>query len=383
MPFLIPLAAAVIPSIASAITDATKTKYSAQQQYNDSGATGYSGPGTVQQDVRANYNSAVDQLGGLGKGYQANLAQAGNIDQGPQGEMRTGQQGLIADLQNQVAGGGPNLAEAQLRQGTNRNLASMLAAMASQHGNQNPGLMRQALLREGGAANQELAGQSAMARMQQQLASQGLLGSTLGQARGQDLGLAGQQASLNQQANLFNAGAQNAAGAFDYNAQADKAARTMDLYRYGQGVDIQNQRDKNAALFAYKTNNNIVDNTDQRNLQSGLVGAASGGAQWLAGQPGSQPAPVPVPSSDTGGFGTGSSAHLDYGQPPGYQHGGIVGANGPQTIRVGERGPNGQTKEEMVVPLTEPEHTTFMKHLMEMHSRLKNLERASRWAGMR
>lgn len=103
----------------------------------------------------------------------------------PQDQSRTQQQSLIQMLQRQAMGQGPSLAQGQLQQATDRNIAQSMAMSASGRG---PGAAGGAYQANNMAAmaNQQAAADSAQLRMQEQLQTQGLLGSVLGQTRGMD-----------------------------------------------------------------------------------------------------------------------------------------------------------------------------------------------------
>lgn len=138
-------------------------------------------------------------------GRTAPTVGAVQIDVGPQGEMRGGQQDLIAALQAQMRGEGPESpAQRLLKQGVERSIAANMAMQAAQRGGPEGLLAGRMLNQSAAASRQGLAGQVADLRAQEQLAAQGLLGNVLQGARGQDLGLAANQAGLSQQANLAN-----------------------------------------------------------------------------------------------------------------------------------------------------------------------------------
>lgn len=136
------------------------------------------------------------------------LATAAQIDQAKQAQFRTGQESLVAQLQQQAAGQGPSLAEAQLKTAQNRNLAQQLAIAGASRGG-NAGLQARQLQQNMATSGQELANQAAQARMQEQLAARQQLQSTLAGAREQDIGLATSQAGLTQQTSLANQAAVN------------------------------------------------------------------------------------------------------------------------------------------------------------------------------
>jgi hypothetical protein len=95
------------------------------------------------------------------------------------------QQQLIQMLQGQAMGQGPSLAAGQMRQATDRNIAQQQAMSASGRG---PGAAGAAYQSQNmaAAANQQAAADTSQLRLQEQLQAQGLLGSILGQTRGQD-----------------------------------------------------------------------------------------------------------------------------------------------------------------------------------------------------
>lgn len=114
-----------------------------------------------------------------------------------------GQNDLIGSLQQIISGqGGPNLADQELRAATDRNARSAAAAIASQQG-LNPGLAARQIANTTAGLSQAETGQAAEARLQQELASQGLLAQILGQKAGGATNLYGTAGQLQ---NLQNAG---------------------------------------------------------------------------------------------------------------------------------------------------------------------------------
>lgn len=134
--------------------------------------------------------------------------QAAKINQGPQDQFRTGQTTLMSQLAAQAAGKGPSLAQSQLAQATDRNLAQSMALAGSQRGSSAGSGMRQ--IAQGQAQmNQQAAQQSADLRMNEQMAARQQLGGVMAQGREQDIGLATSQAGFTQQAKLANQDAAN------------------------------------------------------------------------------------------------------------------------------------------------------------------------------
>lgn len=215
---------------------------------------------------------------------QNERARAAEID-GSANRSRGDQIMLQRALQLRMNGtGGPSVAENQLRQGLAANLRAQLAAQAASRGGPNPLAMRN--VAQGAAqANQQLVGQQALLRAQEQRDAEQQLGGLLSGIRGQDIGLATTQAGLNQQSNLFNAGqtnernlsqAQLAQQANIANVDAQLRARGMDdaaRQAYLQamfGVDRANQQ---AELDAQRINADIEGKNLAANSawQSGLL----------------------------------------------------------------------------------------------------------------
>lgn len=96
------------------------------------------------------------------------------------------QAGLANTLGQEIQGGGPNLAQTQLQDATDRNIAQTAGQVGSIQGI-NPALQAQIISQQGGAARQALGNQSAQLRQQEQLAAQQQQAQVLGEERGQGL----------------------------------------------------------------------------------------------------------------------------------------------------------------------------------------------------
>lgn len=149
-----------------------------------------------------------DRLGLIGEAALvgdrlAPTAQAAQLATGPADQVRAQQQTLANQLQAQATGQAPSLAEAQLRQATDRSLAQQLALAASQRGGNQAATQRQ-LLRNQAQAGQNIARDAATARIQEQQLAQQTLGGQLSGIRQADIGQATTQAQLQQQTNLAN-----------------------------------------------------------------------------------------------------------------------------------------------------------------------------------
>lgn len=120
------------------------------------------------------------------------------------------QQQLLAALQLQAQGGGPNPAQAALNNATGANVANQAALLAGQRGaSANAGLIGRQAAMQGAGIQQQAAGQSALMQAQQQLAAQGQLGQLGSQLVGQQGQAIG---GLNQMAQGLQGMGLNAAG---------------------------------------------------------------------------------------------------------------------------------------------------------------------------
>jgi hypothetical protein len=190
-------------------------------------------------------------------------AQGAQVDPVQQAQAREAQMGLVRSLQAQAAGQGPSVAQQQLQQGTDRNMAGALGLVASQRG-MNPGAAARLAGNQLAGINQQAAGQATTARLQEQLAAQQGLAGVSGQMRGQDLDMAGQNAQLSQQAGQFNAGQYN-----QVLAQAQAAQQARIQQHNAQIAEMERQRQQaNQQKFGQ--------------IVGGVTSAASGGAGGAA-----------------------------------------------------------------------------------------------------
>lgn len=138
---------------------------------------------------KANWGAAGTAAGGRG-GPQINGA--------PQGQFRAGQQDLIAALTAASHGQGPSLADEQNKVATERNLSSAAALQGSARG-MSPALQARQLQQTQADIGQNSANAAVTGRLQEQMNARGMLGDVLSGARGQDIGMATNQAQLNLQ----------------------------------------------------------------------------------------------------------------------------------------------------------------------------------------
>lgn len=188
------------------------------------------------------------QPGATPTGMQVNVAPAAQssatngIDQNNYGVMGR----LAQQYQNQANGVGPSLAQMQLQQATDQNLRNSAALAAS---GRNPALASYQATQAQGAAGQQAAGQSAIARLQEQYqAQQGLANIT-----GQMQGAYGQNAAMQQNNNQFNAGATNTMNQTQaqINQQQNDQYNQMMQQQQQQYNQYQNQRGLNQQQAGY------------------------------------------------------------------------------------------------------------------------------------
>lgn len=138
--------------------------------------------GTPKQDYYGTYKPASGTP--QGAAYDAAIMAAGP----EQEQARSQQEQLASILMDQVKGGGPNLANAQLQAALGEIQAQQAGAIGSAKGI-NPQLAMSTAYGQGAQLSQQAAQQSAINRLTQQLAAQQQLSGVLGGIRGQDIGM--------------------------------------------------------------------------------------------------------------------------------------------------------------------------------------------------
>ena len=251
---------------------------------------------------------------------QANAAQTNLADprwavlaHGPQEQFRNQQMALANQLSQQAAGVGPSVAQNQMRQAQQGNLAATFAQLASARGQANPAMAR-GTMQTAANINNQLATDSATARLQEQMAAAGMLGNVAGAARGQDIGVQGQQlnaaqtqAGMEQQTNLANAGFQQQAAQQNAMQQANFNDLRQKYLQMGLTASEANQR----AAIAFSGQqmganqaNAAAENAaaaSQQNFYRGLFSGAAGsvgaaGMGMATGSPAAAAAATPQAS---------------------------------------------------------------------------------------
>lgn len=142
------------------------------------GGTGFSGPEGAGVLNPATVQQATDQYGNVVQGLnqQQQFLQAIQAQNGLQNQSN-----VYNQLQGVANGTGPNPAQAQLAQSTGANVANQAALMAGQRGSAaNPALIARQAAQQGGALQQQSAGQAATLQAQQSLGALGQMGSLAG-----------------------------------------------------------------------------------------------------------------------------------------------------------------------------------------------------------
>lgn len=146
----------------------------------------------------------TDYIVGFGDLARQSAGRGGpQINMRPQGQFREGQQQLAQQLAQQAAGQGPSLATLQMQQNTDDAIRSAMAIAASGRSGTAGGRLKQAQ-DQAAMLNQQGARDSAMMRIQEQLAARDQLAGVLGQGRQGDIGLATGQADLDMRQGILN-----------------------------------------------------------------------------------------------------------------------------------------------------------------------------------
>jgi hypothetical protein len=167
--------------------------------------TGFSGPQSADLIVPTD----VNQLKTAYTGTQDAMTQQQNLLAALQAQNGLqNQSNVYNQLQGIVNGTGPNPAKAQLAQATGANTANQAALMAGQRGaSQNAGLIARQAAMQGGANQQQAAGQAATMQAQQSLNALSAAGQIAGTQASNQIGQvnANTQAQQAEQQNLLNA----------------------------------------------------------------------------------------------------------------------------------------------------------------------------------
>ena len=171
---------------------------------------------------------------------------------GQAGQVNAQQTGFNQQLQNQVNGSGPSLAQNQFNKNNQQNMASAASGAASARG-VNPALAQRMAGQNAAAMNNQAAGEAAQIRSQEQLGAEGMLGQNLQAQRAGSLQQFGNATSAYTSAQQMN---------------QQTAAQNAELDMQGQQINAQ------TAAANAKSNQGML---------GGLVGGA-GSAMYQGGE---------------------------------------------------------------------------------------------------
>lgn len=200
-------------------------------------------------DIVKNIGGAIfgnkKDAGALGTGQYR--AQAYDIDPnafkidglnsyGQEQQSRQGQSSLIQALQDQMVGRGASLADGQLRQATNRNLAQQLAIAASGRG-VSPAIAQKMAAQNAASINQQAAADSAIIRQQEMLSAQQQLANALNSQRQGDLAATDRDLSARMGKEQLSVQQQTGLNQTNSSAYGDAAKRRGDfISNIGSGI---------------------------------------------------------------------------------------------------------------------------------------------------
>lgn len=172
-------------------------------------------------------------------------------DQATAAQSRGQQQGLMSILNRDIAGGGPSLAEQQLKQGTDANIATA-NALAASAGPQNAAAASRQAAQTAATAGQQLAGQTAALRAQEYAQARGELGTATTAARAQDLTNLGMDYSnTTNRLGLMTTNAANLRGADLQNQGQSYANTTAQAQLVAQEAQVKRAQDLQATGMSY------------------------------------------------------------------------------------------------------------------------------------
>lgn len=229
------------------------------------------------------------------------------------------QSNVFGQLQGVANGTGPNPAQAQLAQATGNNTANQAALMAGQRGSSaNTGLIARQAARQGGANQQNAAGQAATLQAQQSLGALNQLGGIAGQQVAQQQGATtglnqsaqGEQGQIlsaiqgQNQASVANTAQMNSANAQLNNTLAQQQGQIAGGLMGGVGSVLGLAA--GGAVPMYAAGGGIQAPTNYPpEVKAPPTGPMSNAGRMLAGQQMGQPASSPYQAGQTIGAGVG------------------------------------------------------------------------------
>ena len=214
----------------------------------------------VQLGNAAQMGAASSQAANAGP---AATARAASINQGNADQVRGQQMALNQNLAGIANGTQSGMGANQLAQAQASNLAAANALAQSGRTGQNANLIARNLANSTANTNTAAAAQAAQTALQEQQAARNALGQNLAQVAGQDIGLATNQAGLNQQTALQNAALGQNMAQFNAGNQQQTALQNA---QNQQQSNMANQSALNQFLMAQAQ---LAQNNNQFNATQG------------------------------------------------------------------------------------------------------------------
>lgn len=235
-----------------------------------------SSPSVPQQgslNIGPTRDAATAQVGNVTNAQPAQIDRAAQsagsqLDLANDNQFRGNQQDLISQLQAQSRGEGPSIANDQFKAAADRNIAQQRSLAASARGSSAGLAGRQAMINSAGIG-QDLAQQSAVQRMTEQLNAQQALGNVVNQGRSADQNVAGQNATLTQGNMQYNATQAN-----DINKAQGQLSNAASLQNAADANDLT----KTQAVLGNATNLANAGATNQARIAQAQVNQASNAA---------------------------------------------------------------------------------------------------------
>jgi hypothetical protein len=218
---------------------------------------------------------------------------AATIATGPQDQARAAQLRLLGGLVGAAEGQGPSVAEQQFQQATDRNVRGAVAATNTARGMGGGAAVRQVAQTQA-QVGQQAAADAATLRAQEVAQARGQAVQAATDVRGQDVALAGEQANLQQQANLANL--QSEEGQRQLNQQAVQyylsAGLSMEEANRQAAMDMERlKQQQNLAYNQLGQQEYDTSSARRSNFLQGLVNTGASLGMAFAGIP---PAPKPA-----------------------------------------------------------------------------------------
>jgi len=169
------------------------------------------------------------QQGQAGQTRQVGVGPAARIETDPQAQFRGGQATAMDLLRARAEGGGPSPAALLLREQTDRNIAGAVGRAASAGPGVNPATAARLAGQQIATTNQQAGRDAALLRAEETARATEQLATTAGAGRQQDIGLAAEQARLEQETTTLQSEADLQRSLADMQAQQQIALQSGDI----------------------------------------------------------------------------------------------------------------------------------------------------------